>query len=349
MSEIEKIRHYFFYFSAFVIIVGGLKFASKAIIILFLAIFIASIISSALTKLQKIKVPKFLSYIIVFSTIITAVLFVIYVVNTSFKDFSNNVPFYEVQLKSLVTKVITWLGGFGFMIDPKEIMDNLSFGALFNLTATTAGNVGLFLSKMLLVFIGVAFILAEGSNFERKLDIIFKGDTDSKENFQLFSHNIQKYFTIKTLTSLLTGAFITTVLIFFEIDYPILWGFLGFILNFIPIVGSLIAAIPPLLLGLISLELTSVAWLAFFYVIINNLISNILEPKFMGQGLGLSAAVIFFSLIFWGWVLGPAGMFLAVPLTMTLKIAFDSNQNTKWIGILFSNLNKKEKKISNEL
>ncbi len=349
MNELEKIRHYFFYFSAFVIIVGGLKFASKAIIILFLAIFIASIISSALVKLQKIKVPKFLSYIIVFFFITMSIFFVIYVINTSFKDFSNNLPFYEVKLKDLITNIINWLGGFGFSIDPNEIKDNINLAALFNLTATTAGTIGLLLSKMLLIFIGVAFILAEGSNFERKLDIIFKGNIDSKENFQLFSHNIQKYFTIKTLTSLLTGAFITTFLIFFEIDYPILWGFLGFILNFIPVVGSLIAAIPPLLLALISLELTSVAWLAFFYVLINNLISNVLEPKFMGQGLGLSAAVIFFSLIFWGWVLGPAGMFLAVPLTMTLKIAFDSNQNTKWIGILFSNLSKKKKSDSNEL
>jgi len=130
---------------------------------------------------------------------------------------------------------------------------------------------------------------------------------------------------------------------FFEIDYPILWGFLGFLLNFIPVIGSLIASVPALFLALIHYDLTTVVWLAFIYIIINNLISNVLEPKFMGQGLGLSPAIIFFSLIFWGWVLGPVGMFLAVPLTMTLKIAFDSSEKTRWIGILLSNLSRDER------
>jgi len=196
---------------------------------------------------------------------------------------------------------------------------------------------------MMLVFIGVAFILVESTHFEKKLDIIFKRDKDAQKNFRLFSHNIQKYFSIKTLTSMLTGIMITITLMLFDIDYPILWGFLGFLLNFIPVIGSLIASFPALFLALIHYDFTTVAWLALIYLIINNLISNVLEPKFMGDGLGLSPAIIFFSLIFWGWVLGPVGMFLAVPLTMTLKIAFDSSDRTKWIGILLSNLSRAEK------
>ena len=346
MSDIDKIKHYFFYFSAFVIIVGGLKMASKAVIILFLSIFIASILSSVLTKLQKFKVPKILAYIIIISSIVSTMFFIFYIVNTSLKDFISNIPFYETKLKSIVTDALSVLNGYGLVIEPKSILEELNFGALFNFTAATAGNIGIFFSKMLLVLIGVAFILAESNHFEKKLDIIFKGDKDAQKNFHLFSHNIQKYFSIKTLTSLLTGVMITTVLILFQIDYPILWGFLGFLLNFIPVIGSLIAAIPPLLLALIHHEIGTVAWLAIIFIIINNLISNVLEPKFMGQGLGLSAAVIFFSLIFWGWVLGPAGMFLAVPLTMTLKIAFDSNPKTMWLGILFSNLSRIKKNMS---
>ncbi len=111
-------------------------------------------------------------------------------------------------------------------------------------------------------------------------------------------------------------------------------------LNFIPVIGSIIASIPAILLSLLNHDISTTLWLLFWYFVINNLISNVLEPKIMGQGLGLSPAVVFFSLIFWGWVLGAVGMFLAVVLTMTLKIAFDSNQNSKWIGILLSDLSK---------
>ena len=343
MIESERIEYYFFYLSAFVIIIGGLKMASQAVVILFLSIFIASILSPVLAKLQKFKVPKYLAYFLILMMIVMTLLFVFYIINTSLKDFGSNLPFYETKLKKIVLDLLSWLNGFGFEIEPKSILEGINIGALFNLTAGAAGNIGLFLSKMMLVFIGVAFILVESTHFEKKLDIIFKRDKDAQKNFRLFSRNIQKYFSIKTLTSILTGSMITVTLMFFEIDYPILWGFLGFLLNFIPVIGSLIASVPALFLALIHYDLTTVVWLAFIYIIINNLISNVLEPKFMGQGLGLSPAIIFFSLIFWGWVLGPVGMFLAVPLTMTLKIAFDSSEKTRWIGILLSNLSRDER------
>ena len=344
MIESQRIQYYFFYFSAFVIIIGGLKMASQAVVILFLSIFIASILSPVLARLQKYKVPKYLAYFLVLMMIVVTIVFVFYIINTSLKDFGSNLPFYEMKLKKIVTNTLLWLNSFGFEIEAKSILDGLNIGALFNFTAGAAGNIGIFFSKMMLVFIGVAFILVESTHFEKKLDIIFKRDKDAQKNFRLFSHNIQKYFSIKTLTSMLTGSIITITLIFFDIDYPILWGFLGFLLNFIPVIGSLIASFPALFLALIHYDLITTAWLALVYLIINNLISNVLEPKFMGQGLGLSPAIIFFSLIFWGWVLGPVGMFLAVPLTMTLKIAFDSSKKTRWIGILLSNLSREEKR-----
>ncbi len=343
MRELVKIRHYFFYFSAFVIIIGGLKMASQAVIIIFLSIFISSVLSPVLDKLQKYKVPKFLAYMILVLMVLVIIFFIAFIISGSLKSFINNIPIYEIMLKNLIADSLVFLNSHGFSIETKSIIESINFGALFNFTATTAGSIGMFFSKMLLVFIGVAFILAESTNLEKKIDIIFKKNKSAKRHFKLFSDNIHKYFTIKTLTSLLTGIFITFTLIMFDIDYPILWGFLGFLLNFIPVIGSIIASIPALLLGLMHHDFATVAWLALAYLVINISISNIIEPKYMGQGLGLSAMIIFFSLIFWGWVLGPAGMFLAVPLTMTLKIAFDSNPNTEWIGILFSNLAKRDK------
>jgi len=146
------------------------------------------------------------------------------------------------------------------------------------------------------------------------------------------------------ITSFLTGFIITLLVSFFGVDYPILWGVIAMLFNFVPVVGSIIASIPAVLLSLMNLDMNTTIWLIAFYVVINISISNILEPKLMGRELGLSPLVIFFSLIFWGWILGIVGMFLAVPITMTLKIAFDSNTSTKWIGILMSDLSRKRDK-----
>jgi predicted PurR-regulated permease PerM len=131
------------------------------------------------------------------------------------------------------------------------------------------------------------------------------------------------------------------MLLFFGIEYPILWGVVAFLLNFIPFIGSLVASIPAIFLSLISADIDTTLMIIFFYLIINITISNILEPKVFGYELGLSPMIIFFSLIFFGWLLGIMGMFIAVPIVMTLKIAFNINEHTKWIGILLSNISKK--------
>ena len=118
------------------------------------------------------------------------------------------------------------------------------------------------------------------------------------------------------------------------VDYPLLWAVLAFALNYIPTIGSIIALIPPLLLTIIQLGFINAMIVLLGYLVINTIMGNILEPKFMGKGLGLSTLVVFISLLFWGWVLGPIGMLLSVPLTITIKIALDSSDETRWLAIL---------------
>jgi predicted PurR-regulated permease PerM len=230
---------------------------------------------------------------------------------------------------------------FGYQFELKKLMQNIDLSGYIKYITGAFSNIGNILSKLVLIMIGIVFILQESSSFSRKLNLIFKNRQDKLESLKLFSINIQKYFVAKTFTSLLTGILISIMLLFFGIEYPILWGVVAFLLNFIPFIGSLVASIPAIFLSLISADIDTTLMIIFFYLIINITISNILEPKVFGYELGLSPMIIFFSLIFFGWLLGIMGMFIAVPIVMTLKIAFNINEHTKWIGILLSNISKK--------
>jgi predicted PurR-regulated permease PerM len=139
---------------------------------------------------------------------------------------------------------------------------------------------------------------------------------------------------IKTMISLVTGVIVTLMLLIIGVDYPLLWGLLAFVLNFVPNIGSIIAAVPAVLLAIIQLGGFYALITAPGCVVLNLFMGNVIEPRFMGRGLGLSTLVVFLSLLFWGWLLGPVGMLLSVPLTITAKIALDSRDDTRWIAIL---------------
>jgi predicted PurR-regulated permease PerM len=145
---------------------------------------------------------------------------------------------------------------------------------------------------------------------------------------------MKRYMVIKTLISLATGILIALWLHILGVDYPILWGFLAFLLNYIPNIGSLIAAIPAVILALIQLGPGSSIMVIVGYTAVNFIVGNIIEPRLMGRKLGLSTLVVFLSLIFWGALLGLVGAILSIPLTMTLKFAFESGESTKWIAVL---------------
>lgn len=342
MLETLNLRNYFFFFASSIVIIAGIKAASEILIILFLAIFISSIFSSLLNFMKKKSIPIFFGYILSFLIFIAFGLLLAYVINISLKDFLLNLPSYENKFHDLVVNLISFVESQGYSVNQNKILEALNLDSFFAFGTKIIGSVGTFLSKFILIIIGVAFILAEAKSFQTKLKVIFQSNARKLEHFNLFSHNIQKYFLVKSFTSFLTGLIITVMLIFFDVDYPILWGVIAALFNFIPVVGSIIASIPAILLALMNLDINATAYVVILYVVINISISNILEPKLMGKELGLSPLVIFFSLILWGWVLGIVGMFLAVPITMTLKIAFDSNSSTKWLGILMSNLSSKK-------
>ncbi len=144
---------------------------------------------------------------------------------------------------------------------------------------------------------------------------------------------IKSYFMIKVKTSLLTALW---VLWYYDISYLYLWVTLVFFLNFISVICSIIAAVPAIVMAGIDQGAMTAFWVAGWYALINLVVGNILEPRIMGKGLGLYALVVFLSMTFWGWVFGPAGMILSVPLTMVVQFIFGQYEETKWVSLFLS-------------
>lgn len=195
-------------------------------------------------------------------------------------------------------------------------------------------------SNLFLIFFIVAFMLMESGFLYNKLVKIMSERGGDLEGTMEIIEKIKKYFSIKVKTSLMTAVWVLVVLWFYDIDYAILWATLAFFLNFIPVIGSILAAVPVVILALIDQGLMTGLWIALWYIIINMVIGNILEPRIMGKGLGLSALVIFLSMTFWGWMFGPTGMILSVPLTMGMQYLFDQYEETKWMAFMLSDYEK---------
>jgi AI-2 transport protein TqsA len=144
----------------------------------------------------------------------------------------------------------------------------------------------------------------------------------------------KRYLVIKTLTSAAAGLAILVWLLIIGVDYPVLWATLSFLLNYVPNIGAIIAALPVALLALVQLGVGSAFLTVLGFVVVHIVLGNLIEPKVMGKGLSISTLVVSLSMVFWGWVLGPIGMILSVPMTSLVKIALESYKETRGLAIM---------------
>lgn len=320
--------------AAFVVVVAGVREARELLVPFLLSAFIAIIAAPPLFYLKHKRIPTGIALALVIGLVVIAALMLGVLVGNSIDDFSAQLPFYQERLNAITAGLLSWLAETGIEI-PKQTASNLlDPSKAMKMAAVGLSSLGGLLTNTFLILLTVIFILLEAASFPTKLEAILQNPDSGLSRFQAFLDNINSYMAIKTATSLLTGLLVGLWLWVVGLDYPVLWGMLAFLLNFVPSIGSILASIPALLLALVQLGITGTLWSLLGYVLINVIIGNIVEPRFMGRGLGLSTLVVFISLVFWGWILGPVGMFLSVPLTMMIKISLDSSEETRWIAIL---------------
>jgi len=319
--------------AAFIIIVAGMQAAASLLVPFLLATFIAIICLAPLNWLTARGISTGLAVMIIAMAMVIVGLLVGGFVGASVADFSRNLASYQEHLKALTGNTVHWLSGFGLTLSSKSVLAALDPSAAMGMVGKLLAGLGNALANTLMIILTVIFLLIEASVLPHKWHAMGK-DAPSMQGVDQFIDSVSAYFSIKSWISLATGIFIAIWLAVIGVDYPVLWGLVAFLFNFVPNIGSIIAAVPAVLLALVQLGGGEALLAGLGYVIVNIVMGNVVEPRFMGKGVGLSALVVFLSLIFWGWVLGPVGMLLSVPLTMIVKIALESGHNTRWLAIL---------------
>jgi predicted PurR-regulated permease PerM len=323
-------------FAALIVILAGLKSAQTIVVPMLLAVFIATIAASPLFWCKSKGMSNGLALTSVVLGIFLALGLIAALLTQSTSEFSAKLPFYQERLSNLQNEALVLLQTWDIPLDPALLADAFPLGSLLTLAGSALRSLGSVLSNGFLIILTVIFILAEATSFYPKLRAVLTHPERDLAHFGRVTGTMNRYIAIKTSVSLFTGVMVTAFLWALDVDFPVLWGLVALLLNFIPTIGSIIAGIPPVLLALVQLGPAEAGLVVLGFFLVNTIVGNILEPRYMGKGLGLSALVVFVSLIFWGWLLGPVGMLLSVPLTMSAKIALEANPNTAWIARLLA-------------
>lgn len=314
-----------------IIALSAIKESRSIVNMILLAMLLTSISLAPLDWLKKKGVNSTIATIIIILLVIVLVGLTGMVIGSSANNFINKLPFYVEKFDEVWAGVTEWLAKFGLIEKGTNPLQEINPGKVLPIAGTFFAGFGNVMAESLIVFILFIFMIFEAETFGKKMAHI---SPDSSGNVQMTASRLRRYFGIKTLTSLATGISITIALLILGVDFPVLWGFLAFLLNFIPSIGSFIAAIPAVILAFVQLGPLGALITIIVYFVINTVIGSIVEPQLMGKNLGISPLIVFVAMIFFGYILGPIGMLIATPLAIVIKILLDSRDVTKSLGVM---------------
>ncbi len=321
--------------AAVVVVIYGMQMMSVLLVPFLLAAFLALITVRPMLWMQEHRVPSVIAALIIVTMLMMLLAVVGAILGTSIADFTAALPSYQARLDVIID------GAFEFIVTNLKVdesiesmSDMIDPGWAMGLVAGILNSLRDVLTNTFLIIFTMIFILLEASTAKTKFAAAFGAAETTMERPRAFLQNLGRYLGIKTLVSIATGLCAGTLTWSIGLDFPLLWAMLAFLLNYVPTIGSIIAAVPAVLLALVQIGPGAAGATGLGFVAINIVFGNFLEPRLMGYGVGISPLVVFVGLVAWGFVFGPVGMLLSVPLTMTLKMALENDERTRWVAIL---------------
>jgi AI-2 transport protein TqsA len=325
-------------------IIGLVLSLMKTVLLPFIiAIFLSFLFRPIVFFLKKRHVPMFVSLLLVL-IVLSAVLFGLsLIVSASVTSFIQELPKYEAKLSDRITSLLRTAdaiaASYGMKTSDARLSDALQLSSLTGIITSSLGTIVDVLSNIFLILLFLMFILAGSGEMIVKMGFAFSAARSDRISVMLatMDRKVRHYLVAKTFISLCTGGLAAIILAIAGVDFPLLWGVLMFLMNFIPNIGSLVATLFPVLLAFLQFDsITRPLIVLVLLVVEQNVIGNVIEPKVLSFRLNLSPLLILVSLIFWGWLWGPMGMILAIPLMSIIKIVAENVEPLKPVAVLMS-------------
>ncbi|QXB22763.1 AI-2E family transporter [Lelliottia amnigena] len=321
-----------------VIILTGIRFAADIIVPFILALFIAVILNPLVQRMVRWRIPRVLAILLLITIIIMAMALLVTYLGTSLNELTRTLPQYRSKLVIPLQQMEPWLQRAGIEVSVEELLKYIDPNAAMTLVTALLAQLSSAMTSIFLLLLTVVFMLVEVPQLPVKLQQMMVRPVEGMGAIQRALDSVSRYLVLKTAISIVTGLVAWAMLAVLDVRFAFVWGLLAFALNYIPNIGSVLAAIPPITQVLVFSGFYDALVVLAGYLIINLVFGNILEPRMMGRGLGLSTLVVFLSLIFWGWLLGPVGMLLSVPLTIIVKIGLEQTAGGQTIAVLLSDM-----------
>lgn len=312
--------------------IAGLRESSQVLLPILISAFLVIIVQPITGALISKGVPRGIAVIVSILLLGVMLLGAGAYLGEALSRFAARIPEYQEPLVARFYGAMSWLEARGVPTDSLSFSGGIDGSAVADSVRSLLGAIISLISNLVMVLIITSFALLESTSLANKMHAAF-GD-EVADRIAVSVGSVQRYLGLKTLVSIATGLLAGVLCWALGIDFPVVWGFVAFVLNYIPNVGSAIAAVPPALLSLVQVEWTATVVLILGYVAINVGLGSVVEPRLMGRRLGLSPLVVFVSLIFWGWMWGPVGMLISVPVTVVGKLFMEQYEQTRWLGIL---------------
>jgi AI-2 transport protein TqsA len=327
------------------VLVWGLQAAEKIVVPVLFSAFLAVLAYPPVKWLQSKRVPDWLAVTIVFFGVIGGFMGVSMLIGNSLASFSENLPEYEARLTAMTAGWFVWLEAQGVEISTDVLLEQIDAAKAADVLGGVVASVGSMLTTTAFVMLTTVFMMLEAAGLPRKLEAALGNQGVDVGRLNGIVEDLGVYLSLKTQISLVTGLLAWVLCLAVGVDYPALWGVLTFLLHYIPNLGAIIAAIPPILLAFVQYGWDRCIVVLVGYLVIATIMGNIVEPKVMGKRLGLSSLVVWLSLVFWGFIWGTLGMFLSVPLTMVVKILLENSDDLKWAAVLLGSGAETEERL----
>ncbi len=300
------------------------------------AAFLIVILSQPVSWLCRKRLARLPAVLLVVTGVALGIALLAGIIGTSLVEIARTAPAYEQRLDEWSEAIAEALSPLGVTLTLESLDTLLEPRTMVQFVALLAQRLGSTVTRTLFVVLLAVFGLLEVPKMAARLPGILEKGGDFRPDFQAFATDINRYLIVKTWIGLATGLTAGVLIALIGVEHALLWGTLTFLLNYIPNIGSLAAAVLPVLLGFLQLGVVSGFLVLLVYIVVNLVFSSILEPRFLGREVGFPPVIIVMSLVLWGWVFGVTGVLLAVPLSMVLRFALESGEESRWIAVLMS-------------